>query len=186
MRTCAYSFYPGKNLGALGDGGCITTHDPSLATLVRNLANYGQSKKYYHDYQGFNSRLDEIQAAILRVKLRRLDADNHRRKQIAAYYSSQLKDSIPAVLDGTHVYHIYPYLTIDRVKLQQHLSEVGIQTLIHYPVPCHKQKAYATESSQSFSTAEYWCAHELSLPISPVLTDEQATLVVKTVNSFNY
>ena len=207
VRTCAYSFYPGKNLGALGDGGCVTTHDKTLAQFVRNLSNYGQAEKYIHDYQGINSRLDEIQAAILRVKLRRLDADNHRRQQIAAFYAEQFgSEQSAAVLDGTHVYHIYPYLVTDRTALsahetnssavrtnsldmrtalQEHLKSCGIQTLIHYPVPCHHQKAYITESSKVFPNAEYWCTHELSLPISPVLTDEQAEYVAKTVRSFN-
>ncbi|MBR2154774.1 MAG: DegT/DnrJ/EryC1/StrS family aminotransferase [Bacteroidaceae bacterium] len=185
VRTCAYSFYPGKNLGALGDGGCVTTHDETLAQLVRMLANYGQTKKYVHDYQGINSRLDEMQAAILRVKLRRLDADNHRRQQIAAFYAEQFGSNQPAaVQDGTHVYHVYPYLTTDRTALQEHLNSCGIQTLIHYPVPCHHQKAYASEHSKVFPNAEYWCSHELSLPISPVLTDEQAQFVVKSVLSF--
>lgn len=182
VRTCAYSFYPGKNLGALGDGGCVTTHDAQLAQLVRQLANYGQTRKYVHNYQGINSRLDELQAAILRVKLRRLDADNHRRQQIAAYYASELPGNQPqAVLDGTHVYHIYPYLCAGRTELQTQLTKAGIQTLIHYPVPCHQQRAYADESCKVFPAAEYWCTHELSLPISPVLTDEQAQYVVKTI-----
>ncbi|MBQ9640826.1 MAG: DegT/DnrJ/EryC1/StrS family aminotransferase [Bacteroidaceae bacterium] len=185
VRTCAYSFYPGKNLGALGDGGCVTTHDGELAALVRNLANYGQTEKYIHDYKGINSRLDELQAAILRVKLRRLDADNRRRQQIAQFYAEQFAAEQPAaVQDGTHVYHVYPYLAKDRTRLQQHLQTCGVQTQIHYPVPCHQQKAYADAESVSLPAVEYWCSHELSLPISPVLTDEQAEHVVKSVQSF--
>jgi dTDP-4-amino-4,6-dideoxygalactose transaminase len=118
--------------------------------------------------------------------LRRLDADNHRRQQIAAFYADQFGSNQPAaVQDGTHVYHIYPYLTTDRTTLQEHLNSCSIQTLIHYPVPCHHQKAYASEHSKVFPNAEYWCSHELSLPISPVLTDEQAEYVAKTVRSFN-
>ena len=193
-RTCAYSFYPGKNLGALGDGGCVTTSDRELSALVRSLANYGQAEKYIHDYQGVNSRLDELQAAILRVKLRHLDADNHRRREIASFYASELSelhseaDSIcqqPAITDGSHVYHIFPFLTNHRTQIQQYLNSKEIQTLCHYPIACHKQKAYSSENTQTIPNAEFWCTHELSLPISPVLTDEQAEYVVASIRAFH-
>lgn len=188
-RTCAYSFYPGKNLGALGDGGCITTSDKELSTLIRSLANYGQSEKYIHNYQGVNSRLDELQAAILRVKLRHLNADNHRRQQIASYYASQLSEvnsfhQPSAIMDGSHVYHIFPFLTGRRSQLQQFLDRTNIQTLCHYPVACHKQKAYSSENHLTIPNAEFWCQHELSLPISPVLSDEQAEYVVASIRMF--
>lgn len=190
-RTCAYSFYPGKNLGALGDGGCVTTDDKELATLIRNLANYGQTVKYLHDYQGLNSRLDEIQAAILRVKLRRLDADNQRRIEIAKYYYSEISSEfansnvsqLNFVADGSHVYHIFPYICENRQKTQHFLKENGIETQIHYPVPCHKQKAYNSYKDVSLKNAEYLAEHELSLPISPVMTDEAVEYVIRNLKS---
>lgn len=190
-RTCAYSFYPGKNLGALGDGGCVTTDDNELATMVRNLANYGQTQKYLHDYQGLNSRLDEIQAAILRVKLRRLDTDNKRRIDIAKYYYSAISaektnsnaKQLKFVADGSHVYHIFPYICENRQKTQEFLKENGIETQIHYPVPCHKQKAYSSYNNLTLKNAEYLAEHELSLPISPVMTDEAVEYVIRILKN---
>ncbi len=206
-RNCVYSFYPGKNLGALGDGGCVTTDDQELAQMVRTLANYGQTRKYIHDYKGINSRLDEIQAAMLRVKLRRLDSDNKRRIQIAKYYYDELDDShiynndsyndektdatdkshqLQLITDGSHVYHIFPYLCADRQQVQTLLKEKGIETQIHYPVACHKQKAYVEYNHLSLPNAEYLAAHELSLPISPVLTDEEAAYVINAIRNLHY
>lgn len=186
VRTCVYSFYPGKNLGALGDGGCITTHCAELANLSRKIANYGQTVKYLHEYQGVNSRLDEIQAAILRIKLKRLDTDNKRRIEIAAYYANELSNTqqLNTTTDGTHVYHIYPYITDSRADLQQHLTSKGIQTQIHYPHPCHKQKAYSHYNNVLLPNAEYLSAHELSLPISPILKNEEAEYVASEIKNF--
>ena len=190
-RTCTYSFYPGKNLGALGDGGCVTTDDKELATMVRILANYGQSVKYLHDYQGVNSRLDEIQAAILRVKLCRLDADNRRRIDIARYYYSEISkefansniNQLKFASDGSHVYHIFPYICQNRQTTQQFLKDNGIETQIHYPVPCHKQKAYNVYNDLTFKNSEFFAEHELSLPISPVMTDEAVEYVIRMLKS---
>ena len=188
--AAAFSFYPGKNLGALGDGGCVCTNDGDLALRVRQLANYGQTAKYIHDFQGVNSRLDELQAAVLRVKLRRLDADNERRRQIARFYSDHIRTEgmvLPPVLEGDeaqrHVYHLYAVRHPQRDDLQQKLREQGVHTLIHYPVPPHKQRAYAAFAAQSFPEAEAWASEELSLPMSPVLTDEEVEYVVKILNS---
>lgn len=191
IRTCSYSFYPGKNLGALGDGGCVTTDDTELATLVRNLANYGQTVKYLHDYQGLNSRLDEIQAAILRVKLRRLDADNHRRIEIAEHYYNEFSsdfansnvNQLKFASDGSHVYHIFPYICENRNEMQRILKEIGIETQIHYPVPCHKQKAYNSYNDFVLKNSEFLAEHELSLPISPVMTDEAVEYVINGVKN---
>ncbi len=184
-HAAAHSFYPGKNLGALGDGGAVTTDDVELAQTVRALANYGSSQKYIFKYKGRNSRLDELQAAILSVKLRYLDADNARRKAIAQYYHHHLQ-GVQTIRqdDSDNVYHIFPVLTSDRNALQQHLAAHGIQTLIHYPIPPHKQECYREWNHLSFPNTEQISAQELSLPISPVLTDAQVEDIVNTVNQF--
>ena len=184
-HAAAHSFYPGKNLGALGDGGAVTTDDGELAQTVRALANYGSSQKYIFKYKGRNSRLDELQAAILSVKLRYLDADNARRKAIAQYYHTHLQ-GVQTIRqdDSDNVYHIFPVLTSDRNALQQHLAAHGIQTLIHYPIPPHKQECYREWNHLSFPNTEQISAQELSLPISPVLTDAQVEEIVNTVNQF--
>ncbi|MCM1313538.1 MAG: DegT/DnrJ/EryC1/StrS family aminotransferase [Bacteroides sp.] len=188
--AAAFSFYPGKNLGCVGDGGCVTTCDSELASVVRSMANYGQKAKYVHCLKGFNSRLDELQAAVLRVKLRRLDADNHRRVEIARRYTAALSSpefqpylTVPEdVKDArNHVFHIYAVRTADRDTFQQVLSEHGVQTLIHYPCPPHLQEAYNECSTLSFPVAEQWAREELSLPISPVLTDEEVDFVIGTI-----
>ena len=183
-QAAAHSFYPGKNLGALGDGGAVTTEDGELAQTVRALANYGSSQKYIFKYKGRNSRLDELQAAILSVKLRYLDADNARRKEIAQYYHTHLQ-GVQAIRrdDSDNVYHIFPVLTPHRDALQQHLTAHGIQTLIHYPIPPHKQECYREWNHLSFPITEQISAQELSLPMSPVLTDAEVEAVVKAVNS---
>lgn len=187
--AAAHSFYPGKNLGALGDGGAVTTNDSELASVVRALANYGSQKKYIFKYKGRNSRLDELQAAVLSVKLRYLDADNTRRQQIARYYNESIK---PQIIPHSsflspheeNVFHIYPILSPNREQLQAYLSEQGIQTLIHYPIPPHRQACYSELSHYSLPIAEKISEQELSLPMSPVLTDAEVETVVQTINSF--
>lgn len=183
------SFYPGKNLGALGDAGAVTTDDDNLASVIRAIANYGSIKKYVNDYQGLNSRLDEIQAAILRVKLSRLDADNQRRREIARYYIENIKHPdiiLPHVSDwNSHVFHIFIIRCKQRDKLQSYLSEQGIQTLIHYPIPPHKQKAYKEWNTLSFPITEQIHNEVLSLPISPVMSNDDILKVIKTVNDFS-
>lgn len=189
----AFSFYPGKNLGALGDGGAVTVSNEALARRVRMLANYGAERKYHHTALGMNSRLDEIQAAVLNVKLPHLDADNRRRREIAAIYASHISHPLVRLpYDGeteTSVFHIYALRTAHREALQAHLAEAGIQTLIHYPFALTQQPAlapYASEAgtSESPSWALKWAAEELSLPISPVMTDAEALEVCEVVNSF--
>jgi len=186
--AAGHSFYPGKNLGALGDGGAVTTNDPQLADCVRALANYGSEKKYVFRYCGRNSRLDEIQAAILDVKLRHLDDDNRRRQQIAQFYYDHIQNpliQLPQRLDDIHnVYHIFPILCQERDRLQQYLSEKGIQTLIHYPIPPHKQTCYKDWSEWHFPVTERIHQQELSLPISQVLTDHEMQVVVEAINTF--
>lgn len=186
--AAGHSFYPGKNLGALGDGGAITTNDEALATTVRTLANYGSNRKYIFQYQGRNSRLDEIQAAVLSVKLKHLDADNALRQRIARYYLENIKNRdiiLPQVRDWqSNVFHIFPILCAKRNTLQNYLTENGIQTLIHYPVPPHKQECYAPWNDRSYPITEQIHAQELSLPISPVHTDEEIAEVVRVVNRF--
>lgn len=188
-NAAAHSFYPGKNLGALGDAGAVTTDDDSLASVVRTLANYGSSRKYIFDYRGMNSRLDELQAAVLRVKLPYLDADNRRRSEVARkyYYGIRHHDiQLPSWPDkeDSNVWHIFPILTSRRDELQTYLHEKGIQTLIHYPIPPHHQKCYPEWPPLSLPISEYIHASELSLPISPVITDEEIGRILTAVNSF--
>lgn len=184
--AAGHSFYPGKNLGAFGDAGAITTNDPTLAKIARSIANYGSSVKYEFDYQGINSRLDEIQAAVLDVKLKHLDEDNQRRKVIARYYLNNLKRpdiKLPVVKDwNAHVFHIFTILTPNRNKLHQYLSENNIQTGIHYPIPPHQQKCFPQWNHLSFPITEYIHRQELSLPMSPVLTYEEIKNIVEVVN----
>ncbi len=186
--AAAFSFYPGKNLGALGNGGAVTTNDAALAETVRALANYGASCKYHHERHGLNSRLDEMQAALLAVKLRHLDADNARRCEVAARYSAEI--SSPHVLlpyggdVADSVFHIYPVRSAHRDALAAHLAVHGIQTLIHYPVPVHHQPAYAAYARERYPLAEQIAATELSLPMSPVLTEAQITHTIQTINQF--
>jgi len=186
--AAGHSFYPGKNLGALGDGGAVTTNDKELADCVRALANYGSQRKYVFKYRGRNSRLDEIQAAILDVKLRHLDDDNRCRQQIAHYYYDNIKNPLikmPRRLDDLqNVYHIFPVLCPERDRLQQYLTEQGIQTLIHYPIPPHQQECYKEWNTMSLPLTERIHEQELSLPISPILTIAEACQIVKALNSF--
>ena len=188
-EAAGHSFYPGKNLGALGDGGAVTTNNKELADCVRALANYGSEKKYVFKYRGRNSRLDEIQAAVLDVKLRHLDEDNRHRQQVAAYYYEHINNPLihlPARLPNeNNVYHLFPILCERRDALQQYLLQNGIQTLIHYPIPPHLQDCYAGEwNGLSLPIAERLANQELSLPISPVVTNEEARSIVPTLNDF--
>ncbi|MCR4800937.1 MAG: DegT/DnrJ/EryC1/StrS family aminotransferase [Bacteroidales bacterium] len=186
--AAGHSFYPGKNLGALGDGGSVTTNDENLAECIRTLANYGSQKKYIFKYQGRNSRLDEIQAAVLRVKLKYLDDDNRLRQQVAAYYYENIKNplvKLPTRLpDENNVYHLFPVFCERRDELQHYLNEQGVQTLIHYPIPPHKQECYMEWNTLSLPITEQIAIEELSLPISPVLTINNALTLVELVNSF--
>lgn len=186
--AAGHSFYPGKNLGALGDAGAVTTNDEELAKVIRAVANYGSAKKYVFKYTGRNSRLDEIQAAVLDVKLRHLDDDNERRKQIAEKYINGITNPAvitPEVADrDAHVFHIFPIRTEKRDELQKYLTEHGVQTNIHYPIAPHKQECYRDWNSWSFPITEKIHAEELSLPISPVLTDEEVNEVIRLINEW--
>lgn len=186
--TSGFSFYPGKNLGALGDGGAVTTNDNELAEVVRALGNYGSHKKYENLYQGVNSRLDEIQAAMLRVKLRYLDQEITKRRDIANYYLHHIKNTkitLPTLREAdNHVWHLFVILTHNRDELQKYLSENGIQTLIHYPIPPHKQQAYKEWNAQSYPISEEIHDHVLSLPISGVQTIEATKTIVKVINEY--
>ncbi|WP_312669605.1 DegT/DnrJ/EryC1/StrS family aminotransferase [Stutzerimonas nitrititolerans] len=193
-HAAGFSFYPGKNLGALGDAGAVTTNDAELAKTIRALGNYGSHKKYENIYQGVNSRLDEIQAAMLSVKLKHLDADTSRRKEIAIAYAQSINNpaiSQPIPADSTmaslesHVFHLYVVRTQQRQELQEHLSAAGIQTLIHYPIPPHQQRAYQEWNQQSHPLTEAIHREVLSLPISPVMTDEDISAVVQACNAFS-
>lgn len=186
--AAGHSFYPGKNLGALGDGGAVTTSNSKLAECVRALANYGSQRKYVFKYCGRNSRLDEIQAAVLDVKLRHLDEDNRRRQIIAKYYYDNIKNpliQIPLHLDDMqNVYHIFPILCPERDRLQQYLTDNGIQTLIHYPIPPHQQECYKEWIVWNLPITEQIHQQELSIPISQVLTDEEMRIIVGILNFF--
>lgn len=186
--AAGHSFYPGKNLGAFGDGGAVTTSDEALAAEVRVLANYGSSKKYVFKYLGRNSRLDELHAAVLAVKLKYLDADNARRIEIAQRYLKNISNPKiilpPACENNNNVYHVFPVRTEDRDALQSYLAEHGIQTLIHYPIPPHKQEAYREWNDRSYPITEKIHQTELSLPMSPTLTDEQVIHVIKIMNQW--
>ncbi len=186
--AAAFSFYPGKNLGALGDGGAITTNNKELAERVRRLANYGQSQKYIHVSKGVNSRLDELQAAILLAKLPRLDKDNERRQQIAEYYNTHIVH--PDILlpltkrYAENVFHIYPVRCQRREQLQAWLAVNGIQTQIHYPCPPHRQKAFREWNTLNLPVTDEWSNTELSLPVSPVMSDQEVAYVAQIINQF--
>ena len=184
-HAAAHSFYPGKNLGALGDAGAVTTNDAQLAETIRALGNYGSHQKYVHDYQGYNSRLDELQAAVLDVKLRHLDADNARRQQIAALYINKVNN--PAIVLPTpsdSVYHIFPVLSARRDELQAYLKDNGIETLIHYPIPPHRQRCYSEWSTLSLPLTEQISAQELSIPCHQAMIDEEVETVITALNRF--
>lgn len=186
--AAGHSFYPGKNLGALGDAGAVTTDDEELAKTVRALANYGSARKYVFKYIGRNSRLDEIQAAVLEVKLRHLDADNAQRKEIARYYIENIRNPqviTPQVKDwDAHVFHIFPVRCLQRDQLQKYLADNGVQTIIHYPIPPHQQECYREWNHLSFPVTEQIHNEELSLPISPVMKEEEVKKVVELINQF--
>lgn len=186
--AAGHSFYPGKNLGAFGDAGAVTTNDEDLAGVVRAVANYGSQKKYVFKYCGRNSRLDEIQAVVLSVKLKYLDEDVAICKKVAKYYIEHITNSnviTPIVKDwDTHVFHIFTIRTKKRDELQKYLTENGIQTIIHYPIPPHKQECYKEWNTLAFPITEQIHNEELSLPISPVMTDEDVKTVVETINKF--
>lgn len=183
-----FSFYPGKNLGALGDGGSITTNDEEVAIKIRAIANYGSLIKYENIYKGLNSRLDEIQAAILDLKLQFLDADNQQRREIAKIYRENIKNEkivLPKPYkEESHVWHLFVIRTKDRDKLQEYLKIKGIQTLIHYPIPPHKQNAYKEWNNLSFPITEKIHKEVLSLPISPAMNKEEAFYIAQILNEF--
>lgn len=187
--AAAHSFYPGKNLGALGDAGAVTTNDKELTEIIRSLGNYGSSQKYVFPYQGYNSRMDEIQATVLRVKLRHLDEANLKRQKIAAHYYEHINNpliTLPVYLENcNNVYHLFPILCEERDRLQKYLSDNGIETVIHYPIPPHLQKCYSEWKDISLPITERIADEELSLPISPTQTEEQTELVVQYINKFS-
>ena len=188
--VAGHSFYPGKNLGALGDGGAVTTNDEELAKTVRTLANYGSAKKYVFKYTGRNSRLDEIQAAVLDVKLKYLVEDNAHRKQVASYYYDHINNplvSLPDRLpDEQNSYHLFPILVTEgkRDALHDYLEQNGVGTVIHYPIPPHKQECYKDWNGKSLPITERIANEELSLPIGPAITMEEVAQVVTLINKF--
>jgi dTDP-4-amino-4,6-dideoxygalactose transaminase len=193
-HAAGFSFYPGKNLGALGDAGAVTTNDTELAETIRALGNYGSHKKYENLYQGVNSRLDEIQAAMLCVKLKHLDGDSFRRREIALAYAQGINNPVivqPIDADSTidslesHVFHLYVVRTEQRQALQEHLSAEGVQSLIHYPIPPHQQRAYQAWNQESYPLTEAMHQRVLSLPISPVMTNADVTAVIRACNTFS-
>jgi len=188
-NASGFSFYPGKNLGCLGDGGAVTSNDQSLIEKICALRNYGSYEKYINSYKGQNSRLDEIQAAVLNVKLKGLDFDNNKRREIAGRYLSEINNSqvtLPKEPKDPleHVWHLFVVSTQKRDTLQKFLHERSIQTLIHYPIPPHKQKAYEELSGLSLPLTEKIHKEVLSLPISPTMSVDEVTLVIDAVNSF--
>lgn len=196
-NAAGFSFYPGKNLGALGDSGAVTTNNMELAETIRALANYGSNEKYLNEFQGLNSRMDELQASFLDVKLKNIDKDNQMRSKIANYYLHNIKQSdiiLPfkkdnlkletLTMDFSHVWHLFVIRHPQRDKLQEYLTRNGIQTLIHYPIPPHKQKAYFDLNSLNLPITEQIHKEVLSLPISPVLTLSEVSQVVYFLNNF--
>ncbi|MDX9847999.1 MAG: DegT/DnrJ/EryC1/StrS family aminotransferase [Tenuifilaceae bacterium] len=195
-HAAGFSFYPGKNLGALGDAGAVTTNDDELAEVVRALGNYGSKQKYINEYQGLNSRLDEIQAAFLSVKLKYLDAENQRRREVAQYYCENIKNEkiiLPnqsfnhsIIQSFNHVWHLFVIRHPNRDKLQKYLSDNGIQTLIHYPIPPHKQNAYSTYGNTYLPTTEQLHNEVVSLPIYPTLKETDMYEVVNAINNSKF
>ena len=184
--AAAHSFYPGKNLGALGDAGAITTNDEELASLARALGNYGSSKKYVHDYKGCNSRIDEIQAAVLDVKLLYLDDENNRRKEIASLYINKVQNPLIhlPLSERDSVWHIFPVFCERRDELQQYLRENGVETQIHYPIPPHKQQCFKEWNQQLFPITEQIHSQELSIPCHQAMTKEEVDMIIDLLNSF--
>jgi len=188
-HASGHSFYPGKNLGALGDGGAVTTNDDELAVTIRALGNYGSHKKYYNIYAGVNSRLDELQAAILNTKLASLDQENEYRRKIAERYLEGIKNEqivlpvIAANKEG-HVWHLFVIRVKEREKFQQYLNENGVQSVIHYPVPPHKQQAYKEWNDLTYPISELIHQEVISLPISPVMPDDEVMEVISLLNRY--
>ncbi len=186
--AAAFSFYPGKNLGCLGDGGAVTTNDEVLFNKIKAIANYGSDRKYHHIYKGVNSRLDELQAAILDEKLKILDSDNARRREIAMFYRKAItnpKIILPQTYDeAASVWHCFVVRTDNRAALQEYLKEKGVETLIHYPTPPHQQGAYAEWANAHYPISEEIHKSILSLPISPVLTDFETQQVAEIINAY--
>ena len=192
--AAGHSFYLTKNLGALGDAGAVTTNDDDLAKTIESLGNYGSSHKYVFDYQGRNSRVDDLQAALLDVKLRYLDADNQRRKKIAARYERELSNPLVRIVQSGReqaprstrdcVYHIFPVLCERRDELQQYLADNGVGTEIHYPIPPNKQKCYKEWNTLSFPITEKIHAQELSIPCNQTMTDDDVSTVIRLINRF--
>jgi len=186
--AAGFSFYPGKNLGALGDGGAIVTNDDELASALRALANYGSHIKYQNKYKGVNSRLDELQAALLGVKLKTLDKDTEVKRTIANRYLNEINNDkvvLPKVANqSAHVWHLFVVRTKDRDDLQQYLTNNDIQTIIHYPVPPHKQEAYKEWNELSYPVSEQIHAEVLSLPLSPVMPVEEVNKVIEVMNNY--
>jgi dTDP-4-amino-4,6-dideoxygalactose transaminase len=186
--AAGHSFYPGKNLGALGDAGAVTTNDKDLARTISALRNYGSEKKYENIYKGLNSRLDEIQAAFLNVKLKYIQDDICNRRKVANYYLNNIKNEniiLPTVLEEEgHVWHLFVIRTINRFKLQKYLLDNGIQTIIHYPIPIHKQKAYEEYENLNLPIAEKIHNEVLSLPLSPVMIKKDIDIVIKLLNEY--
>lgn len=187
--AAGFSFYPGKNLGALGDAGAVTTNDDDLMKAIRALANYGSNQKYVNIYKGLNSRLDEIQAAVLDIKLKYIDNENKIRRKIAKRFIDEIKN--PAIIlpeypadENEHVWHVFVIRSEKRDELQAYLTENGIQTLIHYPIPPHKQEAYKDWNNLSFPISEKIHAEVLSLPISPVMNDPEISKIISALNDF--
>ena len=183
-----FSFYPGKNLGCMGDGGCITTNDEELAKRVRELRTYGSSAKYVHDFKGVNSRLDELQASIMLAKLPHLDRWNTRRREIANMYKSGIKNSkvvLPEVMEGNeHVWHQFVVRVKDRTKFQKYMEENGIMTMIHYPIAIYKQKAYEEFNNLDLPIAETLASEVISLPMYYGLTDEEVNYIIDVINKY--
>lgn len=186
-HAAAHSFYPGKNLGALGDAGAVTTNDDCLSETVRALGNYGSSRKYVFPMKGQNSRMDEIQAAVLSVKLKYLDQENARRKEIAQYYLSHIRNAaltLPLQNDTDNVWHIFPVLTQYPENLQTFLEQRGIQTTIHYPIAPHKQGAYKEWNHRSYPISEHIHEHEVSIPLNQTLTHEEVATIVDALDAY--
>lgn len=186
-NAAAHSFYPGKNLGALGDAGAVTTNDELLAHTIRSLANYGSARKYEFTFKGKNSRMDEIHAAVLNVKLPYLDEENQRRKQIAKAYLKGINNPQITLIkdnDRDNIYHIFPILCPSRDRLQQYLKDNGIETMIHYPIPPHQQQAYKEWNEQHYPITEFIHQQELSLPCNPTMTDEEVYQIIDSLNMY--
>ena len=186
--AAAHSFYPGKNLGAFGDAGAVTTSDPDLAQVVRAVANYGSQKKYVFRYVGMNSRMSELDAAVLDVKLKYLDEDNAKRQELASFYYENIKNpliTLPSrIPNENNVYHQFPIFCERRDELQGYLKENGVQTLIHYPIPPHKQECYKEWNNRSYPITEKIHNQELSIPMNQVVSADEAKTVVDVLNSF--